>query len=142
MERSIVWMDQIGRMEADKLLGLVSQDIAGGGRHIPADAVERGSPDHVGGVLAQQTVERLALRKRGFGSPARGDVGVGPNCPPLGEGNGADLEHDAIGAGLSRWAFLLVKGTEPAHRGSRTFNNLAGSRSPGRRPETCFTYPT
>ncbi len=44
--------------------------------------------------------------------------------------------------GLSRWAFLLVKGNEPAHRGSRTFNDLAGSRSPGQRPETCFTCPT
>jgi hypothetical protein len=33
--------------------------------------------------------------------------------------------------GLSRWAFLLVKGTEPDHRGSRTFNDLAGSRSRG-----------
>ena len=26
--------------------------------------------------------------------------------------------------GLSRWAFLLVKRTEPTHRGSRTFNDL------------------
>ena len=60
----------------------------------------------------------------------------------LGQGLRGGDRVGILDRGLSRWAFLLVKGTEPAHRGSRTFNDLAGSRSPGQRPETCFTYPT
>ncbi len=44
--------------------------------------------------------------------------------------------------GLSRWAFLLVKGADTAHSGSRIFNGLAGSRDPVPCPKTSFTCPT
>jgi hypothetical protein len=43
---------------------------------------------------------------------------------------------------LSHWAFLLVKGADPAHNGSRIFNGLVGSRSPALGPKTAFTCPT
>jgi hypothetical protein len=44
--------------------------------------------------------------------------------------------------GLSHWAFLLVKAADTAHGGLRTFNGLAGSRSPVPSPKTAFTCRT
>jgi hypothetical protein len=43
---------------------------------------------------------------------------------------------------LSRWVFLLLKGAETAHSGSRTFNDLAGSGSLVPGVETSFTCQT
>ena len=54
----------------------------------------------------------------------------------------AYLNGTGLTRGLSRWAFLLVKGADPAHSGSRIFNGLAGSRSRVPGSKTLFTWPT
>jgi transposase-like protein len=48
----------------------------------------------------------------------------------------------AVDRGLSRWAFLLVKGADTAHSGSRVFNGLGGLQGAGPSPEWPFTCPT
>src|SRR3954453_14550274 len=49
---------------------------------------------------------------------------------------------DVLTLGLSRWAFLLVSSADMADSGPRTFNGLAGSRSPVPAAEAGFTWPT
>jgi hypothetical protein len=54
----------------------------------------------------------------------------------------ASVVYLAYQRGLSRWAFLLVKGVDTAHSGPRIFKDLAGSRGPVPGAKTAFTCPT
>src|SRR5918994_7791083 len=85
---------------------------------------------HDQGIHAQACLEGLGHR------PAD-DLASGPVL------DGCQVHKPLAGRdGLSRWAFLLVKGASLDQSGAHVFNGLAGSRGAGPGPETPFTCPT
>jgi hypothetical protein len=73
----VFWMEVIAKAHARDLVLFVADEIAARGRDVEVDAARAGADDHVGGVVGEEAVARLALLDAPFRLPPRGHIREG-----------------------------------------------------------------